>query len=1273
MAIDSVVFAWICFLMVFPVVTPDTISISLNHTNGMFEFQEYFGCGGMASKMASNTIVEIEGGQNLTLFEGPMFCLVSNLNNVTIRSSTSEQVTLRCPGSLPCSQTGFGFYNMSNLSLENIRIDNCGSVVDKLLLEDRPGVSAFGTNRQAVITISMSTNVHLLNIDITNYLGYAIISHTVLGEYRIDGLHVRNSYAFNELSHERFLKDNSLMLSGSGLILRYIDTNIDKGNANTTVVISNVEIASNRNLLPLRSLSTLEKIRLLSRRTGYLQVPYGGNGMIYVVFSNTEYDIDFTLQRANIADNFGTIGGGITVAHVDSNLRSKVTFEDCHISNNLNGFISGAGIQLYYVFTNRFVLDHSTRPTPEVHNTFVLNSVIQNNTSPLNGGGFSTVTESQDIADIALRFTNTTFIQNKARYGDGLYFQKDYSSFIQTKEFSVYLDTVKMIDNGYYRPGKDPKSSCIYVTGLTKLVISGSEENKATFSGHNTSVVRAINSHVYLKGSVTFMNNQGQRGGALSLSDNSHLIFIHQSRVIFSNNSAQEYGGAVYIDSVNGLQCEIQFLPPTFSVDEVNKIVLEPNNLSTLDYSIVFSNNHARTGNSVFGTQIYNCQPYPEAIVQLLQRDIAKVYQSLFTFRGSSFKDEVRSKPYRVCHCHVDMNATCLDFDDDDFYLENLTYPGLKYVVSVMVVDIIGQPVNANLYAEPLDSSDVILADNFQRTLQLEAICSPVAYSFLASENTSIKVRLRTDSYGEDTSLTLGIFIQECPLGFAIIDNTCTCSKIYRITWRTCNISTGLIQRRNNEWLGTAMFGEQLVPAYFRDCPSGYCDTNLSVVNLSMLHPVCAENREGVVCGRCKEGFSNVFGSVACKECSSFWILTVFIYMIIGIILVMVIDKLDLTVTNGTINGIIFYAQMTAITTNIFSMERGIDYAASLVRFINLEIGIPIPVCFYDGMTTLSEYVLQVVFPLYLGFIVIFTVCLAKCYSIEKKINISNSVNIFVTLIYLSYGKVLTTILFLLTPLALNIEEGKDIVTQRVVWYYDGMQGYFGGVHLIIGLIAVLIFLVFIIPYQFLILFSQWCLKFRFLAYYLPIVDANVAPFKDKYRFWFGMRLIITGLLIIESAFLSIYFPLLIFLVNTVVLSCLLVIQAYVQPYKSAALNKLDLSFLLNLTLLYVTRLYVQYGANNENKLVFYLVYERFSSVLALLTFTGIIIYHIVKAVKKSTCYKRLKEKSYPTVELDETREEEGIRLRSLQRSVIETRFISSLYNRYRESALDLV
>ena len=174
------------------------------------------------------------------------------------------------------------------------------------------------------------------------------------------------------------------------------------------------------------------------------------------------------------------------------------------------------------------------------------------------------------------------------------------------------------------------------------------------------------------------------------------------------------------------------------------------------------------------------------------------------------------------------------------------------------------------------------------------------------------------------------------------------------------------------------------------------------------------------------------------------------------------------------------------------------------------------------------------------------------------------------------------------------------------------------------------------------------------------------------------MRLIITGLLIIESAFLSTYYPLLVFLVNTIVLTCLLVIQTFLQPYKSAALNILDLSFLLNLTLLYVITLDVQYGTSNDNQLLrnsvssedFYLGYERFSSIVALLIFAGIIVYHNIKAVKKTDCYEKLKGKVKnnvpPKVDV------EVVELRNFHGGRLERRFSSSFYSHFREFALDL-
>ena len=47
--------------------------------------------------------------------------------------------------------------------------------------------------------------------------------------------------------------------------------------------------------------------------------------------------------------------------------------------------------------------------------------------------------------------------------------------------------------------------------------------------------------------SIQFINNTAfQNGGAIYLSDHSHLMFLNATNITFSYNSANDYGGAIY-------------------------------------------------------------------------------------------------------------------------------------------------------------------------------------------------------------------------------------------------------------------------------------------------------------------------------------------------------------------------------------------------------------------------------------------------------------------------------------------------------------------------------------------------------------------------------------------------------------------------------------------------------------------------------------------------------------------------------------------------------
>ena len=70
-----------------------------------------------------------------------------------------------------------------------------------------------------------------------------------------------------------------------------------------------------------------------------------------------------------------------------------------------------------------------------------------------------------------------------------------------------------------------------------------------------------------------------------------------------------------------------------------------------------------------------------------------------------------------------------------------------------------------------------------------------------------------------------------------------------------------------------------------------------------------------------------------------------------------------------------------------------------------------------------------------------------------------------------------------------------------------------------------------------------------------------------------------------------------------------------------------------------------------------------------MLIFAGIIVYHNIKAVKKTDCYEKLKGKVKnnvpPKVDVE-------VELRNFHGGRREKRFSSSFYSRFRESALEL-
>ena len=86
---------------------------------------------------------------------------------------------------------------------------------------------------------------------------------------------------------------------------------------------------------------------------------------------------------------------------------------------------------------------------------------------------------------------------------------------------------------------------------------------------------------------------------------------------------------------------------------------------------------------------------------------------------------------------------------------------------------------------------------------------------------------------------------------------------------------------------------------------------------------------------------------------------------------------LDLTVEGGTINGLIFYANIH-VFRDIFIPFKQTTFSAVFISWLNLELGID--TCFVEGMDAYSKVWIQILFPAYVIFLQILIVnCAIKC------------------------------------------------------------------------------------------------------------------------------------------------------------------------------------------------------------------------------------------------------------------------------------------------------
>ena len=136
---------------------------------------------------------------------------------------------------------------------------------------------------------------------------------------------------------------------------------------------------------------------------------------------------------------------------------------------------------------------------------------------------------------------NSTFINNTAVTGAAVYAKYGINSYGEPLGHLLLQDVV--IKDNYCSGG-----GAIYFEGM-KVDIFGNTSTGSQFSSNSgQGAIQGQNGLLQLHGNITFTENRGVNGGAISLSNNVPLYFYEGCRVEFSRNVATVSGGAIYND-----------------------------------------------------------------------------------------------------------------------------------------------------------------------------------------------------------------------------------------------------------------------------------------------------------------------------------------------------------------------------------------------------------------------------------------------------------------------------------------------------------------------------------------------------------------------------------------------------------------------------------------------------------------------------------------------------------------------------------------------------
>ena len=613
--------------------------------------------------------------------------------------------------------------------------------------------------------------------------------------------------------------------------------------------------------------------------------------------NNSAGDHGGAIATSNSVLNFSGTNNFISnSAHYDGGaiITSNSVLNFSGINNFINNSVGfGGAISSYYNTVLRF----------SGINNFINNSADH-------GGG-----AIYAVYNTVLSFTGTNnLINNSAgNYGGGAIFSY-YNTVLS------FTGTNNLINNsaGNYGGGAifSYYNTVLSFSGINKFI-----NNIAPFGG---AIYTLSNTTLTFNGTINFANN-GNHGGGVDTQDGytygggvymglkCTFSILPNTSVYWVNNHAS-FGGAIYVyDTIPVSYCDS--IAPYVPKEECFFQLPGQNLSNDVDVQLVFKNNSADAAGSVlYGGVIDNCKLTGVDPVH----SSGEVFKMLVHIEGDNTNSTISSVPIHICTCKN-------NFPDCSNHgrFPRTVYPGETFQVSVVAVGQRKGTVPSRVISTVENTG---LLDSQYWLQQANETCTMLNYRVF-SLSQRVKIKLHPEgspcSTSNDNKLQVTVTLsQTCPPGFNISESAraCVCEPRLAQYTNKCNITNGLgqITRDSGEqfWVGYDNQSDGLILHPL--CPFDYCVPHTVVITLNNTDIQCAHNRSGLLCGRCKKGYSLLLGTSHCEQCTDSHLALLIAFAVMGVALVFLLLVCKLTMATGTLSGLVFYANIVGINHTIF-------------------------------------------------------------------------------------------------------------------------------------------------------------------------------------------------------------------------------------------------------------------------------------------------------------------------------------------------------------------